>query len=436
MQVSNEVAIVMKGFSFAILNSKALFWTGLVLAVLLAGAVAIHSGNTLRYGDEQQYHNLAVSVMHGHGFVNVDGSPTAFRPPGYPFVLMTIYTITEQPIAAKILNVLLLGALILSLGAIATRIKPAAINLVPYLVLACPILIYVTSVLYPQILGSVMLAIVVLILTRKNVSLKDFGIAGVIYGLLCLAIPSFLMVLPLFGLYLLINHWPLTKASLTQLVQQGCILIVAILVVLAPWTIRNYVTFGQLVPISSITGLNLMFGNSALTTPNSGVNLDIWSQCPAAAPDVMEEVVRDNHLKDCAIRWIKENPADAAKLYVGKVINYFNYRNEVATQSEVASWRDWLSFSTYYPLLVAAVIRLTMVRRLPLIAEERLIYLLYFGNAFISAVFFTRVRFRIPFDALLIPVVAAFAFDALIRMNRWWENRCPHYSTKAESNRI
>lgn len=419
MQFNNEVAVVMKGFSFAKSNAGAFFWIGLIFAVIIAGAVAIHSGNALRYGDEQQYHNLAVSVLHGNGFVNVDGSPTAFRPPGYPFVLLSIYTITEQPILAKILNVLLLGALILALGVIAARIKPPAVKLVPYIVMACPILIYVTSVLYPQVLGSVMLAVVVLILTRENVSLKDFGMAGVIYGLLCLAIPSFLMVLPLFFLYLLVAQLPLTKTSIVKLIQQGSVLTVAILVVLAPWTIRNYVTFGQLVPISSITGLNLMFGNSALTTPNSGVNLDIWSQCPAAAPDVMEEVVRDNHLKDCAVRWIKENPADAAQLYVGKVINYFNYRNEVATQSEVASWRDWVSFFTYYPLLVAAVIRLTMARRLPLIAEERLIYILYFGNAFISAVFFTRVRFRIPFDALLIPVVAAFVFDALLRIIRW-----------------
>jgi hypothetical protein len=409
------------------------FHVGLCLIVLIAGAVASQSGDMLRYGDEEQYHGLALSMLHGQGFVNDDGTPTAFRPPGYPFVLASLYAISEHAVLAKLLNVLLLGALAFLLGVIAARIKPVATPWVPYLVLACPILIYVASVLYPQILGAVLLSSVVLIMTRKNVTLTDFGLAGVIYGLLCLAIPSFLMVLPLFFLYLLLVNWSAVKTAIVQ----ASVLTMAILVVLAPWTIRNYVVFGQLVPVSSIGGLNLMFGNSALTTPNSGVNVDIWTLCPEAAapPGEMDELVRDNLLKACAIDWIRHNPVAAAQLYVGKVVNYFNYRNEVATRSEAASWRDWLSFFTYYPLLAAAIARLAVARRFPMTREEGLIYILYFGNAFISAVFFTRVRFRIPFDALLIPVVAAFVFGTVPWMARLRDrfNRTAHSEARVQS---
>jgi hypothetical protein len=39
---------------------------------------------------------------------------------------------------------------------------------------------------------------------------------------------------------------------------------------------------------------------------------------------------------------------------------------------------------------------------------EKWCHLLYFGNAFMSAIFFTRVRFRIPFDFLLIFLAAVF----------------------------
>jgi hypothetical protein len=71
-------------------------------------------------------------------------------------------------------------------------------------------------------------------------------------------------------------------------------------------------------------------------------------------------------------------------------------------------WHDWVVALTYYPLLLLALVRLAAFRRYPLERAESLIYLLYFVNAIVSAVFFTRLRFRIPFDFVLIAINAVF----------------------------
>jgi hypothetical protein len=49
-----------------------------------------------------------------------------------------------------------------------------------------------------------------------------------------------------------------------------------------------------------------------------------------------------------------------------------------------------------------------MIRRYPCSRVEWLLYAIYFGNGVLTAVFFTRLRFRMPFDLLLVAIDSAF----------------------------
>jgi hypothetical protein len=49
-----------------------------------------------------------------------------------------------------------------------------------------------------------------------------------------------------------------------------------------------------------------------------------------------------------------------------------------------------------------------MWRRYRFSYPELLLYLIYFGNAFLSAMVYTRIRYRLPFDFLLIAMVSIF----------------------------
>ncbi|MBV8804723.1 MAG: hypothetical protein JO042_06740 [Sinobacteraceae bacterium] len=392
-------------------RTRLLHYLGLALVLLSALALDLYSGDSMRYKDEFDYEQVARSMLHQHQFADADGNLTMDRPPGYPGAIALAYSIVERPLAVKIENAFVLVLAVLVLGAVARRVAERADSLVPYLVLAYPLITYAASVLYPQVLGCLLLSIVVLLLAQDRLSIRQTLLAGICYGLLILAIPYFALLLPLMALCVLLRNGSLKQLSL----KPAIVMFVIPLLVVAPWTIRNYHNFHVLVPVSANNGKNLFIGNSPITTPTSGRTADVMPLCKGVHPG-MTEYDFDTTMRGCAIDWITHNPGDAARLYVGKVIAYFNYRNEIATPGQSAAWRDWLVFATYYPLLLLALLRLALVRRYPLHRAEVLIYVLYFLNALPSAIFFPRLRFRIPFDFLLIAVDAAF-------LARWWASR-------------
>jgi 4-amino-4-deoxy-L-arabinose transferase-like glycosyltransferase len=381
----------------------------LILAVsaafgLVAATLGVISGDQLRYPDERDYHELALNLLRHHAYVDEHFQPSACRPPGYPWVLASVYSLWQRPLAAKLLNAsaCVLTAIVLSL--IASSIQKRISGLVaPVLALCFPLFAYTASTLYPQVLGTLFFAFAILCLVRPPAAAKGAIAAGLVFGFLVLMIPSFLLWLPMFPAYLLIadrletgRRW-LRRAALFTL---------CAVLVIAPWTARNSILLGSLIPVSTNSGVNLLLGNSPNTTPDSGVNVDISEHLRQT--EGMNEVERDRFLKQCAVAWVKQNPGAALKLYLWKVANYFNFRNRLFTGSESSRWRDRIMFLTYYPFLLLAVVRLSLYRRFKLNLAEGFLFFLYFGNAFLSALFFTRIRFRIPFDALLIVLAAVF----------------------------
>jgi hypothetical protein len=162
--------------------------------------------------------------------------------------------------------------------------------------------------------------------------------------------------------------------------------------------------FGRVVPVSTNSGANLLLGNCENTEPNAGANVDISRYLSQVKG--MNEAEADAYLTRSAVKWVLGHPFQATTMYVLKVLNHFNFRNQLATQSEASSFRDLLVFVPYYTFLAIAITRCAFYRRKPLGRTELLLYSLYFGNALLSAIFFTRIRFRIPFDALLLAIVA------------------------------
>jgi len=205
------------------------------------------------------------------------------------------------------------------------------------------------------------------------------------------------------------------------------IFLIAPFCAITPWSIRNSHQLGGFVLISSNSGLNLLIGNSENTTANSGVNVDI-SEFHKFAKG-MDEVGRDRYFRLQALTWIRENPSRSVVLYAKKILNYFNFRNDLWLESEGTKIRWFISALAYYPLLILALIRLAFVKRWPFVAFEGWLFFFYFGNAFVSAIFFTRIRFRIPFDFLLVCIAAVFLarISALIR--RRWARDSDHAGT-------
>jgi hypothetical protein len=376
--------------------------TQLVVLLVLVCAVglAIWSGNTLRFFDEIDYSKLAHSLLHQHAFA-ADNRLTMFRPPGYPLVLAAIYQLVDSPMAAKLVNCVALAASAYLVVRLSQRLYPCRAALAALAVLCYPLFLYAASTLYPQTIGGFLLLAIILQLSDKQGRAWHAFAGGVLVGVLCLLIPSFLYILPLFGLYVMYER----RSRLKTLLLHASMLGLGAAAIIAPWTIRNAIQFGAFVPISGNSGYNLALGNSAITPADRNTNLAVT--CPDFRP-TQSEVEFNREMTHCAVAWMRANPGPAFVLYVQKFLNYFNFRNELITPDQVKRWQEWLIFITYYPLLILALVRLFFWKRYPLSSLEVLLYVIYVGNAAVTAIFFTRLRFRIPFDLLLTAIDSAF----------------------------
>jgi 4-amino-4-deoxy-L-arabinose transferase-like glycosyltransferase len=395
-------------------RTERVFWLGLLLMALLCTAVVVlNGGGRVRYADEIDYLGHAQRLVQGLGYVLPDGQPSAYRPPGYAFVLAAGLGLGGGVLALQLFNVLCLVASVLVMRQLLGQAHPVARAALPWLVVAYPVLMYTASTLYPQTFCLLLLVSILCLVLRAQGRWWPLAAAGLLFGALLLTAPSFVLLTPLLVSWLAWQAW-VTRQGWHRGLLQAALAGLCAASVLAPWLWRNQQVFGEPVFIATNGGINLLLGNNAKAGPNTGVNVDIYGEVEKLAS--LNEVARSRAFQQMALDWMRANPQQAASLYARKVLNYFNFRADTANRQESSLAKDLLMALTYYPLLAVAVWRLSLWRRRPLSQAEGLLWLFYLSNAFLAAVFFTRIRFRLPFDGLLI-MLAALALPLLAE--RW-----------------
>jgi len=260
--------------------------TIIITSIILGFAFQAISPNFSQRGDAlKEYDPIARSLADGTGFWN-NGEPTARVAPGYPFLLSIIYKFGGGYEAMFILQVFMLAGIGVISYFIAKKFLSskfaffAALNIIawPYLVLYTKLIL--TEILFIFLFTAAIYALLELI-DKKNT--KWAILAGVLLGLAALVRPVILL-LPfwLTGIALLNlakntlsrvsnperARWsdrsrtergmrPLGGLAGAAAESEGVFLakpllvILAFLLVLAPWTIRNYIQFNTLIPITS-----------------------------------------------------------------------------------------------------------------------------------------------------------------------------------------
>ena len=388
-------------------------WMGTALLVIATSLLVLWTGTDLRFPDEIDYAGLADSLRGGNGFRMPDGALTAYRPPGFPFFLWAAAHTGHEILTAKLLQALLLGATALVCSDILKRLGARFTALPAWMILTYPVLLFTAATLYPQTLGS-FLFVCVLWLMFFHSSLISALLAGLLLGFLILNIPAFMLTAPILACVLLAQ----STLSFRHRILRVSFLTVFALAVVAPWTYRNYKVFETFVPVSTNSGLNLFLGNSPGTTPGSGIRVD-RSHLDEDL-DNLPEIERDRRYRQLAVDWIRTHPRKAFRLYLGKALHYFHFTNRLATASESGIGRDVIMLLTWGPLLTLFLIRPLFWKRFPFHPFERAIWILVVSNVFLSAIFFTRIRFRIPFDVLII-LANAFFFNRLLESLPVWK---------------
>jgi hypothetical protein len=219
-------------------------------------------------------------------------------------------------------------------------------------------------------------------------SWKEVSLQGLIFATLILAVPLYIanfLVYLAFGLF--------NQRRRIQLV----VPIMIVSVALFGWRLRNEREVGSPILVSSNGGLNLLLGNSPASGANTGTDVDLNAIAPEARS--LSQIDQDAVYKRHATLWIKQHPGRAAVLYAEKLLNWFNFHNKLMTSGQGSRIKDLAIAFTFYPLLLCACLR---IRRRTLRITEWYLVASYLCAAGAYAVFFTRIRFRLPFDDLLI----------------------------------
>ena len=387
----------------------------LVLTVVLSGVFySIYLGNNLRYFDETKYYKLATNIVSLHQY-SFDGKHlTAFRPPGYPLFLSFFIFLGADIVCLRILNFIALGLCIYLLYRIIEKQSSRFAGIISALLIICyPVLFYTAGTLYPQTIASFLFLLIIFLLTSNTNSNRIFFLAGLLFGCLILTVPTFIFPLFIFAMWFLFFK-ELTKAK------KFLITIITSVLLISIWSVRHYVVFGSFIFVASMSGTTLLLGNSENTTAAAcGAPGSISKYITEARQLNLNEVEESAYYKSKAIEFILSHKKQAVKLYFLKLLNHFNYRSELSTETGISSLKDFLMLVTYGPLLLLFFIRIFLMKTFRLSSFEALLIIIYLANAFVMAIFCTRIRYRLPFDFLLIGIVAIFLHNIF----HWWYTR-------------
>jgi len=398
----------------------------MALIVGVGCALALRDGDRVKSLDEPAYldlsANLAVHGVFAHtNRPDVEGfdprlpvgalRPTAYRPPAYAWFQAPVRALGGGYRLLRAVNaVLLAGTLWLLFSLLVRRAGELAGVIGIVLVLLYPVLLYAAGTLYPQTLAALLLMASVWQLDRfeRSSRLRDAGVVGVTIGALVLTVPVDLLLLPV------VAGWMVWSRRVAP--RQLAVMLLALAATVGPWMARNRLLLGGPAGIATSSGFNLLAGNGPYIRDARVTGALRWPKGVREQVAGKGEAERDRIMTAAALHWIRENPGEAASLYAEKLLSWFSFRNQLVSDRLVPGgsgagppWlRDLAMLLGYGFLTAVLLVRLGVARRLPLTPLEVLLLVLYVAAGMVYAVFFTRIRFRLPFDWLLIALDAMF----------------------------
>lgn len=218
--------------------------------------------------EQNEPSHIAAALVSGLGFSSPYGgapvAPTAQQPPVYPLILAGIFKVFGSYTAASAWTAVLINVLAGAVTAVllyyvgrlhfgeTVGILAAWLWVVPWMYQTTAFAVSLTNA-YLAALG---LTAVFLVPKMLDGSWGWFAL-GIYSGFLVLLQPSLLPVVLVYGGWL---AWSRARSP-RMASPRARIAMAGLLLALAPWTIRNYVTFGRFIPLRDNFGLELWLGN-------------------------------------------------------------------------------------------------------------------------------------------------------------------------------
>ena len=365
--------------------------------------------------DGIDYHNHAISLLKGEGYP-MRGSLPFVRPPLYPFLLSIIYFFVphETFLTARIFNVVLDTVacfVFYKLILLIWNNKPTAI-LASLFYAVNPFYLFFNVRVRVEALFILLVAIGVYFLIKEYK--KEFPrlsiviLIGCIFGLACLCRSNATVIAALIPIWLI--YCELKNPKKAILIGAGFVL--GCVLVISPWTLRNYQKYGEFIAITDGFGYNFWISNTELklydlNARNYQQYLEadslLWQEAAKVEQDIQGQSIkeRDNYYFNLGIQYIRSNFPTWIWLNVLKFVEFWSPMARPDMQGLKALFTLPFGLLMFFGMFFY----LKSFRSVDFdINIWLLIAILIVGSTLTGVLTWSSVRFRVPLvDAYVIP---------------------------------
>lgn len=319
-------------------------WVGLVGLALCIRLIYVGWAPHVPWADGRFYHLYAVSMSHGSAYINVDGSPAIRWMPGWPVLLAGLYRLFGASASVGMwANALFDSIAVGFLAQLGARLFNARCGLIAAGLFAIwPGVVYYSATLYTEpvfnLLFTATLLTFVVASEAEQHRTRWFLASGVGFGLCSLIKAEPLTLFPVLLLFMWIR-----RDSARDFIKHALVLGVATAAMLAPWTIRNYVVFDRIIPLSASGGISahLVFYPGATGGQNHVANSAL-NRFYRRADSAQTSLARMDAGWSDAMRFIRANPGEAAMIVLNKfAITYRGDSQAVLTTRGAGPEEGW-----------------------------------------------------------------------------------------------
>ena len=382
-------------------------------------------------GDQLYYSAQALTNARGGWFEQpfARGMPAADHPPLTSLLLTPITWLTESSgsfLTAQRLMMVIIGvASIVIVAMIARLLGGDKVGLIAAAITAVYANVWVNDGLIMAETPTFFLLAITMLLAlmyRRQHQRKYLVGLGATSGLLALTRPELLLVTALLVFFVIgVHHADDVKRRL----KCAAVVLIASLIVIAPWIIWNQTRFSDSVYISTNDGLTLAGANCDSTYYNDIGSWDIWCAYETTIPKDADASRASTLMRHDGLSYWNDHITRypivaAARIARVLSVGFIGSNNNAATFEGRPKWVSLLGVFQFWLILVAAAFGL---RKLANRIDQIILLVLLPTIVLVAMVANAYVRFRLPAEIGLI-VLAAIGINHLLNAKQIQKASC------------
>lgn len=379
----------------------------IVVSFLLKVAMILYYGNAFTFNsDDENYIRTARILLEKHSLVyyNVN-EPTVFITPVFPIFVATIFRIFGSGFvglqAARIAQAVLSSFTLLYIYLIAKHMFDSKTSVAATFIAAFypPNIVTVGYFLTETVFAFLLYALIYhFICATRQDKIAPYICCGMIWGVATLCRPVIALLPGVFYFYEMF----IRKVDFRRAFKTGMVMLIAGVVVLSPWWIRNFAVFGEFIPLSESSG-NPMLQGTYINYDQS--NPTIYKMQPTERAQNKEE-----------LRVAKKRMAEGFKNNTLAYISWYTLGKTIYLWAAPFYWKEFLGITRFSVNLIHGVIITGFIGMILCVIRDFRRYsfyaliLLYFNVSY--CVYLTFDRYGYP----LMPIVIIFFAQFIIHL--------------------